>query len=98
MCAAFVFFHHRKENAQDRALGLLLLAARYGLLLLAGTNLAVSWIVVLFLSGLHMLFNWLAARTLQLKVKGEEHRMHLAKRELLNRNPRLPLPAAMLAF
>ena len=57
-----------KESNQDRALGLVLMAVRFGLLLWVGTDWHRAWVVVAVLSVGHIALNYMAARILVLKT------------------------------
>ena len=57
-----------KESNQDRALGLVLMVIRFGLLLWVGTNWQRAWLVVAALSVGHISLNFMAARILVLKT------------------------------
>lgn len=74
---AFVADVGAKETNQDRVLGLVLVALRYGLLLWVGLHWARAWAVIAVLSTLHVAFNALAARSLALR------KLNLQRAELL---------------
>eukprot|EP01043_Picozoa_sp_COSAG02_P029246 COSAG02_NODE_1811_length_10794_cov_9.516784_11_plen_162_part_00 len=57
-----------KESNQDRALGLILMVIRFGLLFWVGTDWQRAWLVVAVLSVGHILLNYMAARILVLKT------------------------------
>jgi hypothetical protein len=57
-----------KESNQDRALGLVLMFIRFGLLLWVGTDWQRAWLVVAALSVGHISLNYMAARILVLKT------------------------------
>ena len=58
-----------KERNQDRILGLALMTVRFALLVWIGLNFHRAWLVVVFLSALHLVFNALAVRVLRVDSK-----------------------------